>query len=260
MKLCVCAIGTDFLILYLLPICIHFHFMLVDELFENYFSCASIIYGYDDDDDDDDDRDIDNSDVLTEEEIQKLREQWSVMREKYIREVHLVPIDEEGTKAIVVPTRIGYAGPKKGKGVFATEPIPKDTLVLDLLNKSTPIWKTGHSWREFAVTLPREAACNFIEWSWVQTIPPENEYEDEIRNGLTIFSAFDESNLMNSADWDGIEANINCGSPPEHDGDSRGVCRFHYYASRNIEAGEELLINYSEFEDVSQQGWVDIGL
>ena len=71
MKLCVCAIGTDFLILsttYLHSFSFH---VIVDELFENYFSCASIIFGYADDDDDDDDRDIDNSDVLTEEELQK---------------------------------------------------------------------------------------------------------------------------------------------------------------------------------------------
>ena len=29
---------------------------------------------------------------------------------------------------------------------------------------------------------------------------------------------------------------------------------------RDIKAGEELLINYSEFEDVEQTGWVDFGV
>ena len=103
-------------------------------------------------------------------------------------------------------------------------------------------------------------ACNFIEWSWVQTVPPAHEGDNDLRNGLTIFVAFDESNLLNSADWDGIEANVRCGTPPSEEGGERGPCRFQYYAARDIDAGEELLIDYGEFEDLSQQGWTDIGL
>jgi SET domain-containing protein len=43
-------------------------------------------------------------------------------------------------------------------------------------------------------------------------------------------------------------------------GEEWGPCRFHYYAARDITAGEELLLHYADFEDVSQQGWVEIGL
>jgi hypothetical protein len=84
--------------------------------------------------------------------------------------------------------------------------------------------------------------------------------DDDIRNGLSIFIAFDESNLMNSADWDDVEANVRCGSPPKHEGDDWGYCRFWYHATRDIAAGEELLLNYGDFEEISQHGWVDIGL
>jgi hypothetical protein len=65
---------------------------------------------------------------------------------------------------------------------------------------------------------------------------------------------------MNSADWDDVEANVRCGFPPKHEGDDWGPCRFHYHATRDIAAGEELLLNYGDFEEISQQGWVDIGL
>ena len=294
----------------------------IDQLFEDHFDCGEIIYGYensDDDDDDqvddgeyvsddvsddddssdDDDEDFDienngkhksdktniskNADVVSDNQLQNLRHQWAVIREKYVKEI-LVPIDihytesdstvQEGTdhsrdeaatinnfgkSAMVVPNRIGDAGPGKGRGVFATEPITKGTLVVDLANGSTGTFKDGHSWRKFAISLPRETACNFIEWSWVQTIPRvENEIDSDIRNGLTIFVAFDESNLLNAADWDDMEENISCGIPLEDGG--RGPCRFHYYAARDIAAGEELLINYGEFEDTNQQGWTDIGL
>lgn len=278
----------------------------IDQLFEDYFDCGSIIYGYEyaaDDDDDDDDVVDDsndggngnikkiqqtnaakeNSEVLSDAQLWKLRHQWAVMREKYVTEVNLVPIeihkvegdanadsysgpDEEmkisnyGVSAIVVPCRIGDAGPHKGRGVYATEPIKEGELVVSLDNGSTGIFKVGHSWREFAVSLPRETACNFIEWSWVQTISPRDEHDNDIRNGLTILISFDESNLMNAADWDGVEANISCGTAPRSEGEERGPCRFHYYAARDIAAGEELLVNYGEFEDLSQQGWDDIGL
>jgi SET domain-containing protein len=35
---------------------------------------------------------------------------------------------------------------------------------------------------------------------------------------------------------------------------------YYYYATRDIEAGEELLVNYSEFEEKSQVGWVEFGV
>lgn len=288
----------------------------IDQLFEDYFDCGQIIYGYEDDDynsgDDDQADDFqdsqendaetddfqdsqesneekihdENADPVSDVQLQKLRQQWAVIREKYVKEVNLVPIkfheksdsptaktsdsnnrkinqandSNHGVSAMVVPSRVGDAGPGKGRGVFATEPIPKGTLVSNLDNGTTGIFKEGHSWRKFAASLPKETACNFIEWSWVQNIPPENEIDDDIRNGLTIFIAFDESNLLNNADWDGVEANVRCGHPPKREGDEWGPCRFHYYAARDIAAGEELLINYGEFEDVDQEGWTDIGL
>ncbi len=260
----------------------------IDELFEDYFDCGSVIYGYEDFEHNLDERaekgkHTKNSDVVSEAQLQILSHQWEILREKYVREVNLVPILHEveidaatgavdgkgefeehprthGGSSIVVPIRIGDAGPTKGRGVFATSPIPKGTLILNLDNGSTGVFKVGHSWREFAVSLPREVACNFIEWSWVQTLPPPSEIDDDIRNGLSIFIAFDESNLMNNADWDGVEPNIRCGSPPKHEGGDWGPCRFHYYASRDIVAGEELLLHYGDFEEISQQGWVDIGL
>ncbi len=265
-----------------------------DQLFD-YFECAEIIYGYgygedySEDDSEDDSGDDDYvheentevDDVVSEAQLHKIHQQWSDIREKYIKEVNLVPIVHEeiidtgseegesekelnirqtsrGVSAIVVPTRIGDAGPKKGRGLFATEPMRKGTLVSNKDNGSTGIFKVGHSWREFAVSLPRETACKFIEWSWVQTVPPLDEMDDDIRNGLTIFFASDESSLMNGADWDEVEANVRCGSPPKHDGDEWGPCRFHYYAVRDIAVGEELLINYGDFEDVDL--WTEFGL
>lgn len=283
----------------------------IDQLFENHFNCAEILYGYNSDHDSEEDSICDcddicddviddnndhniqenhnkgnfghDNDIISDVQLQKLRQQWSDMREKYIEEVNLVPIirgesavagsnqgeaeDELSVRrsshslsSIVVPIKIGDAGREKGRGVFATKQIRKGTLISDTNNGNTGIFKVGHSWREFAVSLPKETACNFIEWSWVQTVPPLDEMDDDIRSGVTIFIAFDESSLMNSGEWDAMEANVRCGSQPMQDGDDWGPCRFHYYAARDIDAGEELLLNYGDFEDTSQRGWSEIGL
>lgn len=245
----------------------------IDELFTDLFNCGEILY------------DVTPAPV-TEKDIERLFLQFDEIRNKYAKEVNLLPIQQPTPdnrfSIMVVPTEIKDAG-GKGRGVFAAERIEKGSLVLSLNAGNVGIFKDGATWRSFAATLPRETACNFIEWSWVQEITPEKG-KDDIREGLTIFVAFDESNLLNGASEEvegegwvgGEEANIRCGTPlhSEHystnmnegrdaneDEEERwGPCRFDYYATRDIEAGEELLLNYGEFEDEDQHQWTDIGL
>jgi hypothetical protein len=61
-----------------------------------------------------------------------------------------------------------------------------------------------------------EAACNFMEWCWVHYIPKEGDVED-IRQGLTVLIAFDESGLLNNAEWGIKTANLQCGTPPSNE-------------------------------------------
>lgn len=240
----------------------------IDDLFEILFNCGEILY------------DVTPAPV-TEKDIDKLQQQFDEIRNKYAKEVNLLPIQqptpENRFSTMVVPTEIKDAG-IKGRGVFATERIEKGSLVMSLNAGNMGIFKDGATWRSFAATLPRETACNFIEWSWVQEITPEKGNND-IREGLTIFVAFDESSLLNAGSWDwggGEEANIRCGTPfhseqysinmneggdaNENEEEKWGPCRFDYYATRDIEAGEELLLNYGDFEDEDQHQWTDIGL
>ncbi len=49
-------------------------------------------------------------------------------------------------------------------------------------------------------------------------------------------------------------SNRECGTPPYDEDKEWGPCMYYYYATRDIEAGEELLVNYSEFEEKSQVG------
>jgi len=225
----------------------------IDNLFEDLFNCGEIVYH-------------DTPVPVTEKDIEKVYQQFNELRDKYAKEVNLVPIQQptpdNSFSLMTVPSDIKAAGGGKGKGLFASEMIKKGSLVMSLNAGNVGIFKDGATWRKFVATLPRETACNFIEWCWIQEIIPEEGNEDDIRNGLTIFCAFDESSLMNAADLGvhlgyGEEANVRCGSSDDNE---EGPCRFDYYATRDIEAGEELTVNYDEFEDPDQHQWVLIGL
>jgi hypothetical protein len=205
-------------------------------------------------------------------QINNLTATWDQIRIKYKQEVNLSPPGST-PKVVVVPSEIGDAGPDKGRGVFVTEFVPKGTLVINTDSDAIAIFKDGHTWRKFVATLPAYTGCNVIEWSWAQEIHPTDEEDTDIRNGLSIFTAWDESNLLNNADWEDSEEepNVKCGTPPEgwlekdnsgvKDGDQLawGPCRYHYYAIKDLEVGEEILMAYGEFEDF-RRNWPRLGL
>jgi hypothetical protein len=211
------------------------------------------------------------------------------LRNKYKKEINTVPIAsvEESTTVFQVPVMIGDAG-VKGRGIYAVQDIPQGTLVLDIdgemSRRNVGVFKDAMQWREFVYTLgmeDEELACNFMEWCWVQRVETgrDDDNGDDaqhdgnyIRVGHTVFLAFDESGFINNAEWGNEVANIRCGSlsssvagQQDSDGSSGeqeewSPCKYQYYASRDIKAGDELLINYSEFEDATQTGWIDFGV
>jgi hypothetical protein len=200
-------------------------------------------------------------------QIANLTAMWDEIRIKYKEEVNLSP-PGSSKNVVVVPAEIGDAGPDKGRGVFVQEFVPRGTLVQNTDSETVGIFKDGNTWRKFIATLPTYTACNAIEWSWAQEIIPKDGTED-IRNGFSIYLAWDESSLLNNADWEDSEEdpNVKCGEPPDgwlengggHIMDSWGPCRFHYYALEDLQVGQELLLAYGEFEDF-HRNWPMLGL
>lgn len=258
------------------------HNYSIDDLFRH-FECHSILELYADEDDDEvrpprpAPRSIDEL-ALNPRDLAETMRMLEQMRIKYQREVHAVtvPSKEDATSVFRVPVFVGDAG-RKGRGIFAAEPIQKGTLVLSIDVDNVGIFKDPMEWRQFTYSLGNtdaETACNFMEWCWVQFVPKQDDEPDDIRHGWTVFIAFDESGLVNNAEWGTEEENIRCGIPPQltaeksthsSDGEDRddekwGPCQYHYYATKDISAGEELLVKYSEFEDRSQVGWVEFGV
>jgi len=131
----------------------------IDDLFEVYFDCADIIYGYN--------KSADNAEKETEEqseekwdrEVEGIRQELVSIQEKYDKENinKDAPIGKQSRHhSMVVSFRVGDASFDKGRGLFATEKIQKGSLVVNVDNGNLGYFKIGHSWREFVVSLPRE--------------------------------------------------------------------------------------------------------
>lgn len=123
-----------------------------------------------------------------------------------------------------------------GRGLFATRDIREGELVHDggLSDVSFP---SGMAWREYVFALPRNKACDMIDWTWTQKTSEGGKYR--------IFSAMNISVLCNGAMEDG-EVNMT----PRESTSSK------MYATRDIQKGEEILTDYEMYDTV----WGKVGL
>lgn len=133
----------------------------------------------------------------------------------------------------------------KGRGIFATEDIPKGTLVWS--TRRTIFFASGSLYRKFLIDIDRNFACDFIEWSWVQTF----------ENGTSrIAIALDDGSLCNDAD---DAANIGCNE--EFAKLYHGGCVHNYIALRDIKSGDELVCDYSSLVTSGPDaGWKQFSL
>ena len=167
-----------------------------------------------------------------------------------------------------VPIMVGDSG-LKGRGVYAKEDISRGTLLLDVENK-VGVFNDAMQWRTFTYELgmqDAETACNFMEWCWIQNVEKkdndddnETREDDDLRYEPTVFVAFDESGLINNAEWGEEEANVWCRVLLEDERDTWSACRFQYHASKDFAAGDGILMNYSEIKDEDQRAWAEFGV
>lgn len=245
------------------------HKYTIDDFF-HHFNCNSFLPGYDEGDDEVSSpppasRSLDEME-LNPQQLATTMKMLEDLREKYQKEVNIVPVaNRQNAKSVfTVPVIVGDAG-EKGRGIYAKEFIRKGTLVLDIDSDNVGVFKDAMQWREFTYSLgvvDPETSCNFMEWCWVQHIEKEEGAREDIRHGWTVFLAFDESGLVNNAEWGEEMANVRCGTLVKEDEghETWSACKYSYHASKDIQAGDELLINYSEFEDATQTGWIDFGV
>ncbi|KAL3817423.1 hypothetical protein ACHAXA_011052 [Cyclostephanos tholiformis] len=143
----------------------------------------------------------------------------------------------------------------KGRGLRAKRDIARGEMVFKATN-NTVIFTRGHTWRLFLFHIyerhgedgPFDSGmtCDALIWSWVQTLEEDGD--------PIVVADFDNGSLLNEGrdeeGWD--PPNVRCGKK----GDT--MCMMEYYATEDIQTGDEILCDYREFAMLDS--WIDIGL
>lgn len=186
--------------------------------------------------------------------------EWLDMREAYLTAVGGVD-----RSSIMVSTGHGFEvdvdiqqSEGKGRGVFAAA---EDSGAAAIIPKGTLVWTTkytarfteGEDYRTFLKSIRQDLACDVIQWAYVQSL----EFPELQKTKAFISADLDEGSFINSHEGD-EEDGPNVGCEEEMAKDYEGGCKTNYFALRDIEAGEELLLDYNDF--AIQDGWEWFGL
>lgn len=154
---------------------------------------------------------------------------------KHMRAAALAVLDDEAdfemdsVPSIKVPYVI-CVDDVKGRGLYATEFVPKGTVVWD--GEYTALFEDAIDFRTFLAVLPDEYVCNLEEWCYI--------LHDKEDDSHSVGCDLDDGSLINTAQND-IEYNV--GHIPGKDKIFDKV-----RAIRDIQPGEEFLMKYEDFE------------
>lgn len=170
------------------------------------------------------------------------QKRWKVMNEVYHATMAKYRTKEDKYKTF--PKKFQQSGlskfteikiaPVVGRGVYATQDIPKETRIWTSTN--TAEFRSGDAFREFVKLLAKrdkDAACDSLNWSYLVKTS-SNEY--------AVCVDMDEGALFNDySDFD----EINVGEV--HHDTKYGCGGKSVYAERDIRAGEEFRLDYGTF-------------
>jgi len=124
----------------------------------------------------------------------------------------------------------------KGRGIYLTQPAKQGDIIWTA--RQAGIFKNGAQYRKFITSLPSDLVCDVLQWSYVQTF--DATYPSPSKS--CIVTDLDECCLINSEMR--LKANMGCIPDAEW---IPGGCDLNEFATRDIEAGEELLCDYEDF-------------
>jgi len=146
----------------------------------------------------------------------------------------------------------------EGRGVFAAEDIANGTLVWDASKSFMASFPSGDHWKQLLCSVSQETACDMIMWTFVRGSNRTSRASEMATTQLYVL--MDEAALYNkgikgksSDGYAGKTVNLRC---TEND------CRTNWLfeADGNISAGDELLVNYGQFDTTFHNGWEQFGL
>eukprot|EP00555_Chaetoceros_dichaeta_P015170 CAMPEP_0198264264 /NCGR_PEP_ID=MMETSP1447-20131203/14985_1 /TAXON_ID=420782 /ORGANISM="Chaetoceros dichaeta, Strain CCMP1751" /LENGTH=335 /DNA_ID=CAMNT_0043953145 /DNA_START=17 /DNA_END=1024 /DNA_ORIENTATION=+ len=156
----------------------------------------------------------------------------------------------------------------KGRGVFATESVKKGDLVWN--SRQTAVFTKAEDYREFLISISPGLACDVTQWAYIKDrnvgydgiLLDELLDEDNGKEDYVISVDLDEGILMNdgyyynTTDHESEVQNVGC--VPDAAEETPGGCIKNVFALRDISAGEELLLSYSDFS--FSEAWKEFGL
>jgi len=169
---------------------------------------------------------------------------WAYLRGVYVEIVGLEKSTlsaDRSASGFQVPFYVGW-GPEVGRTVYAGADIQKGSVILDVELQNAK-FQTGNDFRRFLVALPKDLACDVLMWAYVV----------ESGGSLKIAVDLDEGSFLNSYDTPNAQLDNIDGQTKK---DINGA--FVYYAIEDIDAGEEIMINYGDFAHPG--GWESFGL
>jgi SET domain len=150
-----------------------------------------------------------------------------------------------------VPVQAKQAGREKGRGVFVTAPVTSGQLVWS--THKTARFARGQDYRTFLVRIRQDLACDVLQWAYVQALSDSVSQTDKAWISVDL----DAGSFINSiGDEDDQDANLGCDEVAAKD--HPGGCKHNYFALRDIQQGEELLLDYGDF--AIRDGWQWFGL
>jgi hypothetical protein len=163
-----------------------------------------------------------------------------------------LPFEEYQQNAWSVPIEVKFS-PVNGRGVYAKERIPKDTLVWDS-NSNSAEFANSHEYRRFLEYLiadptSKDAACDTEKWYMVLPKPDKKNF--------VICQTFDEGTFFNE-DMTPAKSKVNL--KPKGTKKAFNACGGHMYVTkRDIQSGEELIIAYG-VDQLIKNSYVAMGL
>jgi len=152
----------------------------------------------------------------------------------------------------VVPYKVAQT-PNKGRGVHAAEFVKEGSLVWE--SHYTGCFEEEFDYKQFLVTIPYDVACDVIQWAYVESSSDEH--------GLMMCCDLDEGSLVNTGthdyeDFEVFEKKKDMKGEPNNLRIVVGNDLSRMYAMRDINKGEELLVDYNDFAEMGGEEKIGI--
>lgn len=180
------------------------------------------------------------------------QEMWMEVRRAYLYAVGSKkssigpePSEEDG---FVIPVEVRQAPGNKGRGLFATQDIPRGERIWNSSNQ-TAMFDNAEDYKTFLELLLSDVACDVIQWAYVYAI------SGNMRD-TRICVDLDDMTFVNQIIY--LHERLDAGCLPEWEDRYPGGCEDNVFALRDIQADDEILVDYQEF--AIQDGWEKFGI